>query len=189
MGQHIVRFGKTAVPYTVSWSGEDRFFVGPCSHAGGRLAICQSVAPGVGKPQFGKPHSNRQREVIAAGLCDLCGRTLRDRTKVSLSHARTRTNGANGPAILQVEPLLHRECASESLRWCPSLKRDIAAGTLAVRQVTRHQVQFAIMSPIYVGTYVPGYVAAPTDRIIGHAKVELLGWKDRDADWLGAATT
>lgn len=30
---------------------------------------------------------------------------------------------------------------------------------------------------------------ALTDRIIGHAKVELLGWKDRDADWLGAATT
>jgi hypothetical protein len=70
------------------------------------------------------------------------------------------------------------------LRHCPSLKRDVSAGTLMIRQVTRHRVQFAIMGPDYVSAYVPGYVAQPTDRIVGHAKVELLRWSDRSADWL-----
>lgn len=179
----MLRFGEVPVPYTVSWSGEERFSVDHCRHAQ-RMAICQEVAPGVGKPRFGKPHSQRQREAIADDLCDLCGKPLKNRTKVSLSHARRRENGALGPCVMQVEPLLHRECAAESVRHCPSLKRDIKADTLMIRQVTRHRVQFAVMAPEFVGTYVPGYVADPSDRIIGHAKVELLGWKDRDEAWL-----
>ena len=178
-------YGNTPVPYTVSWTGEDEFFVARCPHAK-MDAICQKVAPGVGQPRFGKPHSQRQRETIARGLCDLCGKPLRDRTKVSLSHARLRSNGADGPAILQVEPLLHRECAAASMKFCPSLRRDISGGELNIRQVHRYRVQFAIMSPVYVGEYVPGYVAKPSDRIVGHAKVELVAWLDRDEAWLAA---
>lgn len=133
-------------------------------------------------------HSQRQREAVANGLCDLCGKPLRHRTKVSLSHARVRSNGAEGPAILQVEPLLHKACAATSLRHCPSLKRDVRSGQVAIRQVNRYRVQFAIIGPEYVGTYVPGYDAAPHERIVGHAKVELLAWVDRDDRWLlGAA--
>lgn len=179
-------YGEAPVPYTVSWSGEERHFVGVCPHAG-RPALCQAVAPGEGRPAFGKPHSGRQREVVALGLCDLCGGTLKSRTKVSLSHARWRDNAlvdrlATG--ILQVEPLLHRECAATSMRYCPSLRRDTAAGTLMVRQVTRWRCQFAVMAPEFIGHYVPGYVAGAGERIIGHAKVELLDWLDRDAAWL-----
>lgn len=176
-------YGGVPVPYTVSWTGEESFRVDVCRFAEAR-AICQAVAPGEGKPQFGKPHSQRQREAIANDLCDICGRTLRNRTKVSLSHARTRSNGAEGPAVLQVEPLLHRECAATSLRHCPSLKRDVQAGTLMIRQVSRHRAQFAIMGPEFISAYVPGYVAQPTDRIVGHAKVELLRWVDRTPGWL-----
>ncbi|WP_454629707.1 hypothetical protein [Bradyrhizobium cenepequi] len=183
----IMRFGNTAVPYTVSWTGEERQFVGHCRHANAR-ALCMHHAPGAGKPCFGKPHSDRQREVIACGLCDLCGRSLRNRTKVSLSHARGRMNAAPGSTtgILQVEPLLHRECALESIRFCPSLKRDLANGMLMIRQVNRYQVQFAIMAPEYIQHYVPDYVPTAADRIVGHAKVELIRWIDRDLGWLGA---
>ena len=180
----MLTFGNTPVPYTVSWTGEERFSVGPCRHADGRAAICQAVAPGEGKPKFGAPHSQRQREAIANDLCDLCGKPLRNRTKVWLSHAAPRGNAATAWDILQVEPLLHRECAARCTHFCPSLRRDIANGTMMIRQVTRHRVQFAIMGPEYVAHYVPGYEAKPTDRIIGHAKVQLLGWKDRDIDWL-----
>lgn len=58
-----------------------------------------------------------------------------------------------------------------------------------VRQVTRWRVQFVVMGPQFISTYVPGYVAKSTDRIIGAAKVELLHWIDRDEAWLngGAA--
>lgn len=177
-------FGNTPVPYTVSWSGEERFFVAVCPHAR-RPAIRQASAPGQGKPLFGKPHSDRQRETIARALCDICAKPLKNRTKVSLSHAGIRGNAApGGTGILQVEPLLHRECAAISMRFCPSLRKDIQAGTLMIRQVTRWRAQFAIMGPEYVHHYVPGYVAKPGDRIIGHAKVELLSWSDRDEDWL-----
>jgi hypothetical protein len=129
---------------------------------------------------FGKPHSQRQRQAIAQGLCDLCGRSLRVSTKVSLSHARVRPDGAEGLCVMQVEPLLHRDCAAESMRFCPSLRRDIEAGTLFVRQVTRHRSQCAVMSPEYVESLTGSPVKA-----LGHAKVELINWIDRDAQWLG----
>jgi hypothetical protein len=35
--------------------------------------------------------------------------------------------------VLQVEPLLHRECAAISMRHCPSLRRDFSNGTLEIR--------------------------------------------------------
>lgn len=176
-------YGGVPVPYTVSWTEEQPFRVDVCAYAGAR-AICQAVAPGESKPRFGAPHSQRQREAIARDLCNTCGRPLRNRTKVSLSHARPRWNGAEGMAVLQVEPLLHRECTALSMQHCPSLKRDIQGGTLMIRQVGRHRPQFAIMSPAHIHEYVPGYVADPADRIIGHAKVELLDWTDRDERWL-----
>lgn len=185
MGQALT-FVNTPVPYTVSWSGEEKFFIGPCAYFK-RPAICQEVSPGNGQPRFGKPHSQRQRQVIALGLCDLCGKPLKGRTRVSLSHARPVLHGAEGLAILQVEPLLHRECAALSMKFCPSLRRDIQAGTLMVRQVTQSRVQCAVMDYVYVSTYVPGYRPNPGDRILGHAKVELVQWTDRDEAWLGVA--
>lgn len=185
---HVRHFGNTAVPWTVGWTGEETFSVDRCRFSG-HAAICQVEAPGVGKPMFGKPHWIRQRQCIAQCRCDLCGKLLKPATKVSLSHARPVGHGAEGLAILQVEPLLHRACAAESMKHCPSLRRDLAAGTLMLRQVTRWRVQFVVMGPQFISTYVPGYVAKSTDRIIGAAKVELLHWIDRDEAWLsgGAA--
>lgn len=87
-------------------------------------------------------------------------------------------------AILQVEPMLHRECAAICLRHCPSLKRDIQQGSLNAWQVYRHRVQFAVMGPEYIIHYVPDYLSSPDDRIIGHAKVELLRWTQRDSAWV-----
>ncbi|WP_276200647.1 hypothetical protein [Chelatococcus sp. XZ-Ab1] len=178
-------FGAVPVPYTASWSAEEgTTHVAPCRWASGRPALCQAVARGEGKPLFGKPHAQRQRQAIVDGLCDLCGRPLKNCTKVSLSHARTHANGAHGLANLQVEPLLHRECAATSARLCPSLRRDLRDGAIEVRQVTRFRVQIAVIAPQFIAEYVPGYRARPDERIAGHAKVELIKWKDRTADWL-----
>lgn len=174
-----LRFGNTPVPYTASWSAEETFSLGRCRYFGG-VALCQAEAVGEGKPLFGKPHSQRQREAIALQLCDLCGRSLKASTKVSLSHARPQPHGAEGWAVLQVEPLLHKECAAESMRFCPSLRRDIVNASLFVRQVTRHRAQCAIMSAEYVES-----VTGVAVKALGHAKVELIQWIDRDAAWLG----
>lgn len=178
---HVRRFGAVPVPYAASWTAEEQFYIGRCPYFG-RSAIMQRDAPGVGKPIFGKPHACRQRELIARRLCDLCHRPLKLRTKVSLSHARPQPHGANGWAILQVEPLLHRECAIISMQHCPSLRRDVEKDTLRVRQVTRFEVQCAIMDEIYVESLTGQF-----EKALGHAKVELIDWTDRNISWLEAA--
>ncbi|SDD94190.1 hypothetical protein SAMN05216337_1017105 [Bradyrhizobium brasilense] len=179
-----MKWGNIEIPWTVSWTGEETQFVGRCKYAGGMLALRMIEAPGVGKPQFKTPHSDRQRKCIVEGRCDLCGKHLRLSTKVSLSHARVRSNGAEGPCVMQVEPLVHKPCALVCIEQCPALKRDIAAGILQVRQVLRSRVQIAIMGLEYIQHYVPGYQPQRDEKIAGHAKVELLRWIDRDEAWL-----
>lgn len=183
MTSRALTYGGVPVPYTVSWSGEEEMQVERCRFAGGQLAICQISEPGSGKPQFARPHWIRQREAISRGLCDLCGTSLNARTKVSLSHAAPVPHGADGWAILQVEPLLHRDCAVTCLDHCPSLKRDIEAGTLKIRQVLKWQCQISILDPAYAEDY--GVVIPAGVKPAGHAKVELLRWRERDLDWLG----
>lgn len=174
-------WGAVPVPYVASWSAEQRVYLGTCPWAR-RPAIRQEQARGQGKPLFGQPHADRQREVIANDLCDLCGRTLKNRTKISLSQAQSRMNAARPLDVLQVEPLLHKECAAICLRHCPSLLRQARAGELSIRQVFRHACQFAIYSE--QGTFEATGVR---QKAISHAKVQLIRWQDRTADWLEAA--
>jgi len=172
-------WGKVPVPMTTLWSGEDSCFLAPDPVANGMVAMCNPEAQGVGKPIFGKPHMQRQRRAIALGLCDFCGKPLKGRAKVSLSHARP-TAGADGLCIMQVEPLLHKECAALSLRHCPSLRRDIASEGLNIRLVTRYRVQFAQLT----GEATMEFCGVRHSGAIGHAKVELLAWSDKTEGWL-----
>lgn len=178
MRSDLIHWGATPVPYTVSWTGEQRVYLGTCPHAR-RVAIRQHHARGEGKPLFGSPHADRQREAIARCLCDLCGKPLKLATKISMSQARPRMNAASPMDILQVEPLLHRECAAICLDHCPSLRRQQREGELAIRQVFQHRVQFAIYSE-------QGVFEATGERrkAVSHAKVQLVKWADRDEDWL-----
>jgi len=171
-------FGKTPVPYTVSWTGEDRIYLGKCPIAK-RDAICQDVARGLGKPKFGAPHMMRQREAIAKCLCDLCGKSIRNSTKVSLSQARPQDHAARSGDILQVEPLLHRECAAICMEWCPSLKDQLASGDLRIRQVRSHGCQFALYSEQGVFEAV-----GIRQKAVSHAKVHLQKYTERDLAWL-----
>lgn len=173
-------FGAAPAPWTISWSGEEAFFLGHCPYAQ-RTAILQHDLWGAGKPLFGKPHSQRQRKAIALMLCDLCALPLRSKTKVSLSQARPVAHSARGGEVLQVEPMVCKLCAVISIRHCPSLRRQIRDGVLNIRQVYRSAVQFAVMDEFYVET-VTG-VAGVT--AVGHAKVQLIKWRDRDPEWLG----
>lgn len=175
-------WGNMPVPYAAAWTGEDELFLGPCPYAGnatGLKAIRQVQARGVGKPTFGKPHMDRQREAIAHDLYDLCGKPLKNRTKVSLSQARPQPHAVNPGDVLQVEPLLHRECAAISVQHCPSLKGQIRDGVYHIRQVFRHACQFAIYSE--EGTEIAVGVRV---KSISHAKVQLIKWAERDLDWL-----
>jgi hypothetical protein len=182
--KEILRYGGIPVPYTVSWSAEEApgmLYLGTCPYAR-RTAIRQHHARGQGKPRFGAPHADRQREVIVLGLCDLCARPLKTNTKVSLSQARPQLHAARPLDVLQVEPLLHKECAAESMRHCPSLRRQIEDGSLNIRQVSRWACQLAIYSE--QGTFEA--VGVRTEAV-SHAKVQLIKWIDRDLSWLCAS--
>lgn len=50
-----------------------------------------------------------------------------------------------------------------------------------VRQVTRYRVQMAVMTSEYVET-----ITGEARKAIGHGKVELLAWIDRNEAWLAA---
>ncbi|MCM2441155.1 hypothetical protein HGO34_15645 [Agrobacterium vitis] len=173
-------WGNVPVPYAALWSGEaGKMYIGTCPITK-RFACMDADARGEGKPIFGKPHMNRQREVVFHDLCDLCAKPMKMHTRVSLSHARLIASGAGGPTILQVEPLLHKACAAISAAHCPSLKRDIAAGTINIRHVLKHAVQFAVLTAVACEEFT----GEARSGVIGHAKVELLRWRDRDLSWL-----
>jgi len=181
MGRQLIYWGNVPVPYTASWTAEEQFHIARCPYFRG-AALFQDDARGEGKPLFGKPHSQRQRELIALDLCDLCARSLKSRTKVSLSHARPQPHAFRMGDILQVEPMLHRDCAAQCVEFCPSLKRDIDLGTLMVRQVFKHAVQCAVMDEDYTEQ-----MTGKRQKALGHAKVQLIKWQDRNLSWLTAA--
>lgn len=178
--RNILRWGSVPVPYAALWSAEQgKMFIGRCQHID-HLALCDIEARGEGKPIFGKPHMGRQREMIVNDLCDICAKPLRHRTRISLSHARQVLTGGNGPCVMQVEPMLHRRCALISVEHCPSLKRDIASGTLFVRQVFKARHQVALLTQDACEEFCGERMAG----VAGHAKVELQRWADRDLAWL-----
>lgn len=174
-------YGAIEVPWTVSWSGEDRFSLERCRWAEGRIAICQNEAPGQGKPQFAKPHMGRQRQAMVELRCDLCGRHLAAATKVSLSSPRLTIVSGHGAIPLQVEPLLHRGCARRALDLCPELRRRRAAGDLLIRQVFACKAVVSLLdeaaAEMYTGRSFRGAV--------GHMKLAVTSCRERDEEWLG----
>lgn len=106
-----------SVPWNAGWSSEERFEVRPCRYAGGRLALWQRHARGVGAPIFAKPHSVRQRRSIAEMRCTVCGEpTVADDqwwfglgTKLGAQFATT-------------EAPVHEACAHHAHRVCPHLR-------------------------------------------------------------------
>lgn len=177
----MLKWGAVPVPYAALWTAEQgHMHVERCPHIN-MPACCDAEARGQGKPVFGKPHMTRQREVIINDLCDLCAKPLKLKTKVSLSHSRPVASGADGLCIMQVEPMLHKECAAVCVQHCPSLKRDIAAGTIVVRQVIRYRHQIAMLT----AAAVEEFTGKPQTPVAGHAKVELQRWINRDLTWLG----
>jgi hypothetical protein len=82
--------------------------------------------------------------------------------------------------VMQVEPMVHKDCAVTCIEHCPSLKRDIRNGTLFVRQVLKHRHQIALLT----SAAVEEFTGQRREGVSGHAKVELVRWIDRDLSWV-----
>lgn len=150
----LLEYGNTPVPQTTEWGREAGYFIAPCLYAGGRLAFCQHTKqnePG-DRPAYGRQHFGRQRRAAVLGLCDLCARPLRGATKISLSRHLVSVH-----PVIQLEPLLHRECAVISMGACPDLRKGVAAGNLVVRRVTRWRPLLDTVAPHFVSEQVPDW--------------------------------
>lgn len=170
-------YGDIPVPWPVMWSAEEEYFIAECPWFK-RPAICQKEAHGEGVPRFGRPHTLRQRKVMALMLCDVCAKPLKTSTKMSLSNF-----GADYPegyVLSQVEPLLHADCAKLSIKHCPALRRQLGDGRMRVRQVFQCQPRATIASEQERADFVPGYDGPD---VLGLAVMELLKWRDVTGSW------
>lgn len=179
----MITYGDAPVPWTASWTDEFPYFVARCPHAK-MLAIRQPqfhlTERNAAKPLYKNPNFDRQRKAVILGLCDLCARPLKGHTAISLSQAK---HDAMIGGMAQVEPMMHKRCARIALQNCPSLRKQQAEDRLYVRMITRWRPRLLVMLPKAIEEHVPGYTG-PKEHVIGMAKVELLDWIERDADWL-----
>lgn len=175
-----MKYGEVEVPWTAEWSGEDRFELRPCRWADGKIAVWQSHLPGQGKPRFAKPHMVRQRQAMARCLCDLCGERLDSPDRVSLSQERAVHIPKMGLYPLVVEPLLHRECARRSAEQCPNLRAQIAEGRIWVREVRA----FQLVAQLLTGEATMEFANAFRPGTVGHLKLAITSFTERDAAWL-----
>jgi hypothetical protein len=177
-----MKYGAIEVPWTTAWSGEERFELRPCRWAEGKISMWQPHRPGEGKPTFAKPHMVRQRRAVAQRLCDLCGEPLGE-DMVSLSFESHRLVEGR-VMLLVVEPLSHRRCAAISMTQCPHLKRCVAAGTLWIREVFARP---RIIAQLLTGEATEEFAGAYRPGTVGHLKMHIEAWNDRDIPWLEAA--
>ncbi len=124
------------VPWVTSWTGEAIDGATPCLTVGGRLALFQDQAPGVGKPQYSKNHLVRQRLSVVEMRCPMCGERTQEADRwTQIAKRRTagelRARGGNiRPDINDDQVLidagsiapLHRRCVDRSMRYCPHLR-------------------------------------------------------------------
>jgi hypothetical protein len=179
----MITWGNLVVPYTASWSAEEKMFVAPCQTVDGLEAMMQVEAQGQGKPLFAKPHMTRQRRAMRGPLCDICGKNLTNCTKVSLSLEDPRHVDGIGFYPLAVEPMMHKSCALIALRDCPSLQRQEKSGILRIRQVLRCRVIVSTLN----GAATMEFAGVDRPGCVGHLKLLIELYRIRNREWLKAS--
>jgi hypothetical protein len=176
-----VTYGNSPVPWTVSWTQElEKGTVKPCPFAGGKPAFYAPEAIGMGKPAFGKMHPQRQRKAAWNGLCDICARPLKAKTKLSLSSVHpTMTNA--GMRLLVHEPLCCITCAKISLQKCPHLRSQVKSGSMIIRQVFNYSTVAQVLTPDAVDLFT---TSGKVDGVVGYVKISLDQYERRDLEWL-----
>jgi hypothetical protein len=116
------------VPWSVSWTGEEKFSLRESQDFPGSFDLNQTQAPGVGVPKFAALNTTRQRMGMAQHLCHVCGkRTLtRDRYIFPVESGGFVTIGDNSLRYAGTVPPLHLACAKRASQLCPHLSQAFA---------------------------------------------------------------
>jgi ferredoxin len=117
-----------SVPWSVAWSGEMGFSLGPSTDFPGMTELVQEEKPGAGRPMFAVNHVTRNRLGLFRHLCHVCGQPTKSWDRwlfplqtggmVALADGQQRYGG-NVPPV-------HKACAERAQRQCPHLSRQFA---------------------------------------------------------------
>ena len=153
------------VPWNAMWTGENQNEIRPCRYANNRLAVWSPFRPGVGKPNFAKPHNVRQRKSIAEMRCSVCGQ------KTCCDDQWWFPFGSfNQGWWMSTESPVHFACAELAIARCPMIK---AKGINPIRFPGAHTVLFSVVG----GDQFEKDFGLKTQgrTVIGHLK---LAWRD-----------
>jgi hypothetical protein len=113
------------VPYVNRWGGEDphRFTIAHDPHIQQRAVFLDDSDQT--EPDFTAQNMGRQRQCMAAGLCQVCSRPVpwsrRNLIIAPNSVEQVQIDGRTVPVVF--EPWLDDRCAAIATRWCPALIR------------------------------------------------------------------
>lgn len=127
------------VPYINRWGPEDvrRLRIDDDPNIGGQPALFDDDGQEL-VPDFLAQNMQRQRECMALGLCQVCGRPMpwsRRFLPVS-SISIDRISIGDRPAVALTEPWLDERCAEFATKVCPGLIRRKTAEDLQFVEVT-----------------------------------------------------
>jgi len=123
----VWRIGEN-VPWTVAWTGEERFNLAPSAHFPGLTDLVQAQCPGVGTPKFAAMHVTRHRMGMADHVCHVCGKpTLkRDRYIFPVQSGGFVIMPDESERYAGNVPPVHLRCAKRAQKLCPHLSHTYA---------------------------------------------------------------
>jgi hypothetical protein len=137
------------VPYINLWGVEDpaRFSVRHDPHVLAQAVFLDDA--GETEPDFKRQNVGRQRECMAAGLCQVCARTVpwsRRNLVLAPESVKWVSLHQGGPELpVVVEPWLDDRCADIAVNWCPALIRRRRDEELTIVKVrSRREVELVV---------------------------------------------
>lgn len=116
------------VPWSVAWTSEDAYSVGPDADFRGLVEVTQSESPGVGAPRFAANHLSRNRRGLLGNLCHVCGgRTEPGDRWLFPADSGGFVRMPDGSSLYAANvPPVHAACGRKAGRLCPHLSRRYA---------------------------------------------------------------
>lgn len=116
---------RDSVPWTVSWSGEERFDIVESEDFPGLVDLVQVDRAGEGVPRFKALHVTRLRAGMARHICHVCGRPTprNDRYLLPVQSGGFVSAGEDPFRYAANVPPLHLACTRTAQRLCPHLRQ------------------------------------------------------------------
>jgi hypothetical protein len=133
------QIGKN-VPWSVSWTGEDKYDLCESADFPGLVDLVQVARPKTGTPKFAALHVSRHRAGMVQQLCHVCGRrTLSNDRYIFPVHSGgfVTVEGDGSTRYAGNVPPVHLACGQRAARLCPHLSHGLAVPVAYPGEATR----------------------------------------------------